>query len=112
MADLIHEYDPNWRWGQQEVEITLMVWGYSATHTVQIGGNCHGLTVLEAAVDELTEQLYKDIPEELSLRVLLTDPEGNTLLCEDDDGRTNEWLKDMVVSLRIVGYEPEQAEAA
>lgn len=106
MAEVITEYSPNLEWGQQHVEIVLKAWDYEARHVVKIGGNCHGFGVMEAALRRLYETLAGEVGEDEPARVILTHADGNTMLCEDDDEREEEWLKGMTVSVRIVAYDP------
>jgi len=100
---MIERYSPNIRWGKQHVEITLMQWDYSAKFTVDVGGNCTGLTVIDCAVENLYGTLLGEKP---FASVALTRPDGDTLECSDDDERDDDWLKDMVVKAEIVGWTP------
>lgn len=95
---LIREYSPNIEWGKQHVEIVLMAWGYSRTFEIDVGGNRTGLDVISCAVENLDEELQGTVE--------LSNAEGDTLLCEDDDDLGEEWLKSMVVSARIIGWTP------
>lgn len=104
---MINEYNPNIRWGKQRVEVTLMQWGYSKKFTVDIGGNCTGFDVLESAAGRIYDALpKKDYGEDEVAFVVLDRPDGDTLECTDDESRDEDWLKDMIVSLQIVGYTP------
>lgn len=104
---MIPEYNPNIKWGKQHVEIVLKQWDYSKTITVSVGGNCTGFDVLEAAAgriyDDLPKRYYGD--EEYAY-VVLERADGGTLECNDEEGRDEDWIKDMIVSARIVGYTP------
>ena len=103
MADVpvIEEYSPNICWGKQHVEIVLQQWQYEARFVELVGGNCLGVDVMEAAFGNLYDRLEGD-----PVRVRLTAPNGDTLLCEDEHDRGDEWLKEMCVSIRIVAYDP------
>lgn len=105
MAEIIAQYSPNIRWGKQHVEITLALWDYATTHVVLIGGNTRGLSVLEYApqllYDKLAEECEPDLP-----KLILKSPAGKVLLSYDEDGLGEEWLKDMVVGLRIIDWTP------
>ncbi len=92
---VIKEYSPNTRWGKQIVEIVLKQWAYSKTFTIEVGGNCTGMDVLECAIDILTDQLEGEV-------VLKSGKK--TLLVEDEEERDEEWVKDMVVSIQIVDW--------
>ena len=106
MSEVIAEYSPDIEWGEQHVEIVLKQWAYSVTHTVKIGGNCRGFSVLDAAVRRLYDALAGEVDDGEPARVVLTSADGDTLLCEDDDEREEDWLKDMAVSARVVRYDP------
>ena len=114
MADLIERYSPNTRWGKQHVEVVFQLWAHRVTHVVQVGGNCRGLTILENAVDQVLDKLWEEADvrvkkgetHEPVLRMILIDRTGTELETEDDEQREEEWLKDMVVSAKIVGYDP------
>lgn len=102
---LIRKYSPNTKWGKQHVEVVLMQWDYSTTYKVDIGGNCTGFGVLEAAVDRIYDSLM-EIEDEVPT-LILKKKGGKTLRCTaDDDERQEDWIKDMVVSVRIVGWTP------
>lgn len=94
------------------VEVTLGCWEYRLTTTVSVRGNCQGFTNLEAAVGQLYEK--PEVVQERNTRneggfavlyVVLTNDKGDMLEIEDEDDRQEEWLKDLVVGLRIVGQE-------
>lgn len=106
MSDVqIAEYDPAITRQRQTVEIMLMQWDHSAVFKVSVGGNCHGMDVIECAIGNIFESLPVD---EYGLpNVMLTSPTGNTLFCVDDDERGEDWLKNMIVSAKILGYEPK-----
>jgi hypothetical protein len=103
-AATIANYSPNTRWGQQHVEVTFKMWTYSATRTVTVGGNCLGFTVLEAAVSQIYDDLRSKGGDMAT--IILTDPAGKEMEAQDDEDKEDEWLKAMVVSLRIVAYDP------
>jgi Family of unknown function (DUF5406) len=102
MTEVIQKYSPNTQWGKQVVEIILKAWGYSATFTEEVGGNCLGFDVIECAIVNLYDRLVDDGAE--PTKVVLTNSSGDELLCEDDEDREEEWLKKMVVSARIVAW--------
>ena len=103
MSNIIAEYDPNLREGRQHVEVVLKVWAYEARHVVTVGGNCLGFEVMASAVASLFVTLAEG--KEIA-SVTLTNPQGQTMECADDDGREDEWLTEMTVSVRIIGYDP------
>ena len=104
---MIAEYSPNIAWGKQRVEIVLMQWAYSKKVEVEIGGNCTGFSVLDVAIDNFYDSLLPEgTDDEVSGRIVLTNENGDTLECSDDDDLGDEWLKNMVVSVQIVAYTP------
>lgn len=103
MTSLIANHNPNNEWGHSVVEIILKMWSYEKTYTVKIGGNCHGLEVLEGAVGALYDSLLPDDGDALPT-VVLTNKDGETLECEDGDDEGEDWIKKMVASVRIVDY--------
>lgn len=104
MTNLIENNNPNNEWGKHVVEIVLKQWKYERTFVTRVGGNCHGFTILETAIDNIYDSLLdtQDEPGEL----VLTDENGDTLLCTDEDDREDDWIKKMVVSCRIIDFEP------
>lgn len=99
----IERYSPNTRWGKQRVRLTLMLWGYTATHEVDVGGNCLGFDVIEAGASMLLDQL----PESDGLpSVVLKDGNGSELLSVDEEDRGERWLKSMIVGAEIIAWFP------
>jgi hypothetical protein len=88
--------------GKQQVELIVKAWDYSATFVEEIGGNCRGCDVIEAAISRLYDRL--EGPDGAS--ITLCRPNGDTMLCDDDEGCEEDWLKKMVVSSRIIGWIP------
>lgn len=104
MAEIIREYSPNIQWGKQQVEIVLMQWGYRESFKIFVGGNCHGLSVIECAVGILYDNLLTEGSEDPAKVVLV---KGNdSLHCTDDEDRGEEWLKNMIVSAQIIDWIP------
>lgn len=104
---MITEYSPNIAWGKQKVEIVLMQWAYSKKIEVEIGGNCTGLSVLEAAIGRLYDSLLPEGDEnDAPAKIVLANEKGDTLECADDEDLGDDWLKNMVVSLQIIAYTP------
>lgn len=100
----ISKYDPNIYWSKQEVEVTLMRWDYSAKIKVETGGNVKGWDIIKSAI----EQIYDILSEKTGVgAVTLTNPGGATLLCEDDEEREDDWVREMIVSAVIISQERE-----
>lgn len=95
-------YDPNMtnsgRMANQTVNLTFQKWGYKAEMVEVVGGNCTGMTVIDCAVGNA----YESLSEERGCPyIVMTDADGNTLQCDDDDDRGDDWLKDMLVKAEI-----------
>ena len=101
-------YDPNLtmcgRMAVQEVRLKLQMWHYTAEMTVEVGGNCKGFDVMEAAVENAYEKLRGDAEW---ATVTLTAENGDTLECEDEEDREEDWLKRMTVGVEIISITPE-----
>jgi len=97
-------YDPNLFHlpfpAKQTLELTLQQWNYSKVITEEIDSNVMGLDAMEA-VAYIT---YLNLPVDERGRpyIVLTDAEGNELLCEDEENVGEDWLKPMVVKAEIV----------
>jgi hypothetical protein len=104
MTFLIADNNPNNEWGKHVIEVVVKQWRCEKTFVTRVGGNCHGFTIMETAIDNIYESLLSEdgSPPEL----ILTDHTGRELLCCDDEGLEEEWLKKMVVSCRIIDFEP------
>lgn len=103
----VMDYDPNMvlcgRKVKQVIELVFADWEYRATHTVTIGGNCRGMSVIDSAVEHLFEELYDE--DNGRAKLVLTNASGDTLT--DEDGDDEEWLKGKLISARILSIEPD-----
>jgi hypothetical protein len=102
---LVKKHDPNMYWYKCTYAITLMMWDYSKTFEVEVGGNVLGFDLLETAVDALYDDL--EVDDDGRIVVELENPDGETLICQDDEGQEESWLKEMVVSVVLVKQEKE-----
>jgi hypothetical protein len=102
---LIKKHDPNMYWHKCTYAITLMQWDYSKIFEVEVGGNVRGFDLLETAVEVLYGDLEVDDDDRLVIE--LKNPDGETLLCQDDEDREEDWIKEMVVSVVLVKQEKE-----
>lgn len=104
----LENYDPNLtsagRRATQTVELTFKQWQYSATATVEVGGNCMGLSIIESAL----ESAYDKLPTTSwdAAYIVMTDSEGNELTVEDLDERDYDWLNAMLVKAEITSIVP------
>jgi len=110
-------YDPNLtncgRMAKQKVRLTFGVWKYRTTRETIVGGNCLGLEVIDCAVSNVFEELdYKEIRGEQIEEIILEDADGNTLHCDDDEDRDEEWLKNMLVAAEILEIVPDKEGGA
>lgn len=103
-STIIENNNPNNEWGKHVVEVVLKQWKYQKAFLTKVGGNCHGFSIMETAVDNVYESLLNT--QDDAGEVILTDDNGDTLLCTDDEGREDSWIKKMVVSVRIIDFEP------
>ena len=83
------------------------MWEFRAERTVEVGGNCTGLSVIESAIDRVLEELEQH-GERMTPEIILTSPSGDQLECSDDDERWDEWLKDMLISAEIIAIRPDR----
>ena len=100
-------YDPNLtssgNMADQKVKLTFAQWEYRVEMTATVGGNCTGLTVIRSAVGSAFDTLpYRtDGPHEIT-SIVMTNAAGDTLECEDEDERGEDWLADMLIGAEIV----------
>lgn len=107
-------YDPNLISSMravQTVRLTLAAWEYRATLEVTVGGNCSGLDVLEAAVDNAYQRMWdafeeNGTPVELVLkRPGAVEGEEDELLCTPGEDVDAVWLASYVIAVEIVSIE-------
>ncbi len=105
---MIENNDPDNAWGKHTVELVFKEYEFSKTFVTNIGGNCHGLTVIESAVRNVFDQLVEALPDEDDpIQLTLEHPTKGIVVIEDDDGRDEDWLKDLLVSAVILSYTPK-----
>ena len=100
-------YDPNLvfcgRMATQTVRLTFGQWEYRMTMDVNVGGNCRGLSVIEAAVERAYDEL-PDAPHASEAKIIiLTNADGERLDCEEDD---EDWLQNMLIAAEIIDIRP------
>ena len=108
----ISEYDPNKRCNPQTVRVVVQQWEYSKVFEVEVGGNCLGFDIFDSAVETVMDDIHltnmgehaNGIPY-----VELKNNDGDTLLCEGDDDKWEQWLKEMVTSVEIISQSDEKA---
>lgn len=105
----VMNYDPNMvtsgRKAKQVVRMTFGQWEYRATFEKTVGGNGRGLSVIDCAVGQVSDDLYSDEREYGSITML--NANGDELICDDDDDMGEDWLKNMLISAEIVSITPD-----
>ena len=87
----------------QEVLLTFEVEDYRAVFTAKVFSDLIGLDLIEAAVFVIFEALdYTEYVGENYARILMRNDSGEILVCEDQAGHCEEWLKNMLVSAEIL----------
>jgi len=100
-------YDPNVisDGSKQTVKLTFGMWDSRKEITVEVGGNCSGLTVIDCAVENVYDQLE---PEDGITFITLTNANGDELECEDDLDQGADFLKNMLIGAEIIAIAPEK----
>lgn len=100
----VMNYDPNMvssgRKAKQVVRLTFGAWEYRVSIDKTIAGNTLGLAVIESTVDFIYNGLFSKKEGYATLYML--NQSGDELSISDDDGRGEEWLKDLLISAEIV----------
>jgi hypothetical protein len=103
-------YDPNLiscgRIAEQHVRLTFGKWEHRATVETVVNGNCTGLDVIECAIANAYDHLTCDIWE--NKQIIMTKEEDEDLICGDDEGGAEDWLKSMLIAAEIVDIKPEK----
>lgn len=99
-------FDPNMNYcgnmAMKTVRLTFGCWDYRLTVERTVGGNCSGLDNIETAIGSYYDDVY-------DTGITLTrESDGETLLCEDDEDRGEDWLKDMLIAAEIIAIAPEK----
>lgn len=101
--DVIGRYSPNIRWGKQVVELILKCWAYEKSFYVAVESNSVGFDVIEVAIGQLCDSL---VDYQTGESIELLDRDGNGLICENEGEQSENWLRAMIVSARIVSWTP------
>lgn len=105
----LENYDPNIRWGKHEIKVSFQEWEYKGYVTFEVGGNGKGSSLLQIDGDSLYDKKFKDNQakfEDLDedwYKMILTDNEGNELVCEAEFDDLNRYI----VGVEIIGFVPE-----
>jgi len=112
----IMDYDPNLtnsgRMATQTVTLTFGQWEYRKEITVDVGGNCTGLEVIDCAVGRAYDKLPRKgvyLSDDDYAYITMDNEDGTeSLETEDEDGRHEDWLKDMLVEAKIIDIKPSE----
>jgi len=100
-------YDPNLvfcgRMATQTVRLTFGVWEYRKTIDITVGGNCRGLGVIEAAVENAYDQLPSAPYASEAKTITLTGVDGEEVDLDEDE---EDWLKNMLIAAEIIDICP------
>lgn len=100
-------FDPNMNlsgeMSYKTFRLTFGLWTYRATKEVTVGGNCAGLSSLDAAVGAI----YEEIADE---GITMTKENGEKLLTCDDEEQGERWLMDMLIAAEIIAVEPQKVQ--
>ena len=112
-------YDPNLttcgNMATQTVKLMFALWEHRAEMTVQVRGNCTGLSVIESAVSIAYDQLEQEDCDGMGTmiaKLILIDPAGEHLESSDQDERGEDWLKQMLIAAEIIEIQPEEKPQA
>lgn len=108
-AAKVIDFDPNLtmcgRVAKFVVRLTFATWEYRKVVEVEMTTNMTGLDLIEYAAEKAWEQLEcsEDAPEQACM--IMTDAEGNTMHCQDEDERGVDWLYDYIICAEIISVE-------
>ena len=102
-------------YGVHTVEVDLQRGSSKVTLTKKVGGNACGFSVVEAAVGAVYEDApVYDYPEDdgaypgQACYLAMKDADGDEVKVFDADEEEDEWVKAMVVGVRITGFATEK----
>lgn len=103
------DFDPNLtmsgRVAKFVVRLTLATWEFRKIVEVEMTTNMWGFDLIEYATEKAWEQLEssEDAPEQAFM--VLTDAEGNTMHCQDEEEYGVDWFRDYVIGAEIISVE-------
>lgn len=97
---IILNYDWNIHDAIQTVEVTIQNGEFQTKLTTKVYGNCKGMTILERAVWNVFEDLFRNVNDH-EVELELKNPAGDTLLVEVAEEDEDEF-HNMVVKVEIV----------
>lgn len=104
---MIDFYDPNNSFGKTKWRLTFKAWEYELAVECEVGGNCKGLSTLEAVISLFLDGCY-DEKSETYKPLIFKDKEGNELEYSlDEEYDPEEELKDLLVKAEMISFEKE-----
>lgn len=109
MSDLaiVIDYDPNkfslFHESTHKVKLIFGMWKYRAEVIKEVGGNCSGLSVINSAIDSVYEELPCLKGTKIPF-IMMTDEQGNTLECADEEDDGYEFLPSMLLCAEITDF--------
>lgn len=106
----MESYDSNIYEGMHKVKVTLQCREYVGHITYDMGGNCHGLTIIQSA--DFESETFEHSENDCKLQyhekydyftAELVSEDGDILLVEGDSTEMN----DMIVAVEIIDYSDE-----
>jgi len=93
----------------QEVKLTFGLWEYRKEVITTVGGNCLGLNVIRAAVENVYDNLNETKTKgkyRVMGGIILEDNNGNSLETFDIENEGCQWLENMLISAEIISINP------
>jgi len=92
----------------QEVKLTFGLWEYRKEVVTTVGGNCLGLNVIRAAVENVYDNLKIRTQGKYGIMegIILEDSNGNSLETFDVEQEGCQWLENMLISAEIISINP------
>lgn len=97
------------RMAKQRVRLVFGWLEYRKTMEVDVGGNCTGLTVIRAAVNNAFEELPAESYAGDAWAYIVLGEGEKTCMVSDEDGDGEDWLADMLISAEIISIEPDNS---
>lgn len=104
-------FDPNFvlcgREVDYEVRLVFGEWDARKEMIVEVGGNCRGLSIIEAAVSQAYENLPWD-EKYGEIKELYLEGKNSTLRVCDDHQREEDFLADLLLAAEIISVTPRE----
>ena len=113
---MLKNYDPNDRFGEHVIEVTLQEWDYRGNLQVRVSGNCKGLSLISNIVDIILDAYPDHINSDCNFRIVEDgDEEWFEAELKNENGEAldvdGDWydLEKMIVKVEIVDFIPKIA---